>query len=301
MNSETGGEPVGRRRLNVTTALLVAALVVWLAACGTDSSPDPASTTGEASASDPDEPNEAGEPDEGAELEEGACFDQGKPFKGEALLYIEHNATDQDTGVHGTFDQEGLAAACLEKPDGTQIMAIDPTNELGALGINQFFFESREPPADEYSISDLKADFPEGEYSISGTDYNGVQRVGAAMLTHAIPAPPEITAPKLVEEEKADQNALGRGGLTVRWKAVSETIDGKPVEVAGYEVIVTDADGGDPNNLSQPEYDVHVPPDVTELAVPEGFLLSGTLYEVEVLALEESGNQTISLGFFTTK
>ena len=32
----------------------------------------------------------------------------------------------------------------------------------------------------------------------------------------------------------------------------------------------------------------------------DGFLLPYTAYELEVLVLEESGNQTISLGFFTT-
>jgi hypothetical protein len=34
--------------------------------------------------------------------------------------------------------------------------------------------------------------------------------------------------------------------------------------------------------------------------VVDGFLRPGTLYEVEVLALEESGNQTITVGFFMT-
>jgi hypothetical protein len=55
-----------------------------------------------------------------------------------------------------------------------------------------------------------------------------------------------------------------------------------------------------PNGQSRPEYDVHVPPDRAELAVADGFLRPGTLYELEVLALEESGNQTITAGFFTT-
>jgi hypothetical protein len=229
------------------------------------------------------------------------CFDEGESFNGEARLYIEHNATDEDTGVHGMFDQEGLAEGCLQTPDGTQIMLVDPTNPLNALGINQFFFESREPPADEYSIADLKSDFPEGEYRISGIDYEGTKRVGTAVFTHAIPAPPEITSPDLVPEEEAGGNTLPATGLTVRWQPVTQTLDGAPVTITGYEVIVTKAEHDDPHGLSRPEYDVHVPPNTTELAVPRSFLQSGTLYELEVLALEESGNQTISLGFFTTE
>jgi hypothetical protein len=39
------------------------------------------------------------------------------------------------------------------RPDGTPIMLVDPKNRLDKLGINQFFFESREPPADEYGHS----------------------------------------------------------------------------------------------------------------------------------------------------
>ena len=62
---------------------------------------------------------------------------------------------------------------------------------------------------------------------------------------------------------------------------------------------VTDEEYRDPNALSQPEYDVHVRPDVRSLDVPDGFLEPGKLYEFEVIAIEESGNQTISVGFFT--
>mgnify|MGYP001611115032 FL=1 len=64
---------------------------------------------------------------------------------------------------------------------------------------------------------------------------------------------------------------------------------------AWQELCVTDPDG-----LSRPVYDVHVPADLTSLAVPAAFLLPDTLYELEVLALEESGNQTISVGSFRT-
>ena len=42
-------------------------------------------------------------------------------------------------------------------------------------------------------------------------------------------------------------------------------------------------------------------PTTTSLGVPEEFFEAGTVYELEVLALEVSGNQTISVGFFTTE
>jgi hypothetical protein len=111
---------------------------------------------------------------------------------------------------------------------------------------------------------------------------------------------PVISAPELAEEESAGDVTLPTTGLVVSWEPVTETLDGAPLTVSGYEVIVTQVEHEDPHGQSRPVYDVHVPPDLTELAVVDGFLQPGLVYELEVLVLEESGNQTISLGFFTT-
>src|SRR5687767_9068253 len=152
--TRSGGHMRSSRPRNQTGLIVVGAMALLVAtissSCSdsTDEGPTPAVST--------------------AGVSSRLCFDEGRPFRGEARLYIEHNATDEDTGVHGMFDQEGLAEGCIQTPDGEQVMLVDPTGRLDALGINQFFFESREPPNDEYSIDDLKADFPEGDYTISG-------------------------------------------------------------------------------------------------------------------------------------
>jgi hypothetical protein len=232
--------------------------------------------------------------------DQDACVDEGEPIQGEVTLFVEHNATDEDTGVHGLLTTDGLSEVCLRKPDGTEMILVDPVEQFGDLGIADFFFESREPPNDEYSIEDLKADFPEGEYRYSGIDPEGTAFVGTAQFTHDIPAAPVITAPELAEEENAGDVTLPPTGLVVRWEPVTETLDGAALSVTGYEVIVTQVEHDDPNGQSRPVYDVHVPPDRTELAVADGFLEPATVYELELLVLEESGNQTISLGFFTT-
>ena len=109
-----------------------------------------------------------------------------------------------------------------------------------------------------------------------------------------------VTAPALADEETAADVTLPTTGQVVRWEPVTETLDGAPLTITGYEVIVTQVEHDDANGQSRPVYDVHVPGDRTEIAVVDGFLRPGTLYEVEVLALEESGNQTITVGFFTT-
>jgi hypothetical protein len=88
--------------------------------------------------------------------------------------------------------------------------------------------------------------------------------------------------------------------VTARWQPVTETIDGAAVDIVAYKVVVTKVEHDDPDALSRPVYDVHVGSDITELAVPAGFFEADTVYELEVLALEANGNQTITLGFFRT-
>ena len=46
---------------------------------------------------------------------------------------------------------------------------------------------------------------------------------------------------------------------------------------------------------------IYVPRSVTSLAVPDGFLRPRTTYKWEVLAIERSGNQTLSSGEFRTR
>ena len=46
---------------------------------------------------------------------------------------------------------------------------------------------------------------------------------------------------------------------------------------------------------------MYLPPSVTQIAVPNGFLEDRTAYNWEVLAIERSGNQTLSSGSFETR
>lgn len=46
---------------------------------------------------------------------------------------------------------------------------------------------------------------------------------------------------------------------------------------------------------------IYVPRSVTSIAVPDGFLQPRTAYKWEVLAIERSGNQTLSSGSFQTR
>ncbi len=218
-----------------------------------------------------------------------------------AKLFIENNAADEDIGIHGLLDDNGWAELCVFDPAGVLVMHVMPQNQLGDLGIGSFFFESREPPVEEWDYPKLKAAFAEGDYEVRAIAYDGTGREGSARFTTVVPTMPVITAPELVEDpEKEEPPVLPMGEFTVAWDKVTGSLDDRPVNITGYEVIVTDDDYEDADGMSRPVYDVHLGPKATELVVPAAFLTSDTLYEVEVLAIEESGNQTIALGFFKT-
>ncbi len=219
-----------------------------------------------------------------------------------AKLIVEYNATDGDIGVHGQFDDSGWSELCIYAPNGKQIVAVRPQAALKDLTMGALFFESREPPVNEFAIADLMAKFPEGEYAVRALSYDGTGLIGSATFSHDIPTPPAITSPTLAEDEESVAGlVVSTTGLVIEWADVTKTIRGNPVTITGYEVIITKVKHDDPNGFSRPVYDVHVPADMNSLPVPDEFLEPDTVYELEVLALEESGNQTISVGFFKTR
>ncbi len=221
-----------------------------------------------------------------------------------AYLYVEYNATAGDIGVHGFFDDDGWSELCIYDPNGALVLAVKPQAQLKNQTISGIFFESREPPLDEFAYDDLTARFPEGQYTVVGTNWDGTGLAGLATFTHDVPQPPTIIYPALAHDEEdaedAEEVVVSAENLAIEWEDVTETVAGDPVVITGYEVIVTLEGYEDPNGFSQPIFDVHLPPDRNRLTISAEFLEPDTVYALEVLALEESGNQTISEGFFKT-
>jgi hypothetical protein len=216
-------------------------------------------------------------------------------------LYFEHNSTAGDTGIHGMFDSSTFAELCVYDPSGNQILAIKPQNQLGKLTMAGIFFESREPEHSETSLAEHLNNFPEGQYAVRGVTYDGIAYSGAATLTHNIPAPPKLIFPKEMADEKDIKNVIiAPKNVVIKWEPVTKTISGAPVTIVGYEVIVRRLTPANPHGFAHANYDVHVLPSATELAVPNSFWEPNTPYEFEVLALEASGNQTLTSGFFET-
>jgi len=218
------------------------------------------------------------------------------PLK-DAKLNIEHNATDEDTGFQGFVDSEGWRRLDVRGPAG-QVLTLEARGTLAKLGLTELFFESVEPENADVPIATMLAKLPEGKYTISGpTQENGKSTgntSGAAWLTHDIPAGPTLVAP-------AEGATVPVRGVVARWKPVSKTITGEPVEIIAYQLIIEKDVEPHPHMIGKLGLSMYVPRSVTSIAVPNGFLQPGTAYKWEVLAIERSGNQTLSSGEFRTR
>ena len=114
--------------------------------------------------------------------------------------------------------------------------------------------------------------------------------MGTATLTHNLAAGPELVSP-LEGGSLVDPN-----NAVVTWKPVGAA-NGSPI--VGYQVIIVQVQSSFPA-IPKITLDVTMPATATSMTVPRGFLRPGTRYEWEVLAIEASGNQTLSTAFFET-
>ena len=218
------------------------------------------------------------------------------PLK-EAKLNIEHNARDEDTGFQGFLDSEGWKSMTVTGPDG-KVLDFNGKGELGQLGLTELFFETAEPENADVPIEDLLETLPEGNYVFRGTATEAGERLGTttgtALLTHDIPKGPELLTPEEDEQVPEDEDLL------VSWEPVDETIDGSDVNIIAYQLIVEKDEAPHQHMIGKFGLSMYLPADVTQMIIPAEFLEPGTDYEWEVLAIEESGNQTLNSGSFST-
>jgi len=201
------------------------------------------------------------------------------PFEA-ARLIIEFNSTDEDIGVQFFLDVDSWKSVKILNPRGQKIFdAQASANLLRQGGGTELFLESNEPTLDELSIDEFFELFPEGTYRFIGRTPDGDKLVGAAKFTHNIPAGPEIVMPQLPANGECAENVPLP--VVMAWNDVTTSIEGKPLDVVRYEVIV-----------GEDIFDVHL--EGTMVTVPAGLLKPGTEYQFEVLAIEAGGNQTIT-------
>lgn len=192
-------------------------------------------------------------------------------------LAIELNATDGDAGLQLFLNGPPWRELRLLRPDGREILHLEATGPMRRFGLTELFSESSEPPFTRFPLEEFLTLFPEGPYRLVGRTVDGRRLVGTAPLRHVLPAPPEILAP-------ADGAAVPAEGFRVRWRP------GPPAageRVVAFEVTV---ERQDPLR----SFSVQVPAGVRSVRVPGGYLEPGVEYALEVVALEEGGNRTLT-------
>ena len=209
----------------------------------------------------------------------------GKPIPlAAATLIIEVNGTAGDAGLQFFLDGEPWNSMTISGPNGRTILAVNAQGRLKGWGLTELFSESNEPPFSEVPLEEFKARFPEGKYTFVGETIEGEKLVGTARLSHDIPDGPEITSP-------ADGASVGRDDVVARWTAAAQP---PGIDIVGYRVIVTRED---PLRV----YSVDLPALARRVPIPAEFLQSGTEYELEIQAIEESGNWTFTTSTFVVK
>ena len=211
--------------------------------------------------------------------------EEGEIELDDAAIFIEINDTDGDAGIQIFLDGEDWERMKITDPDGQQLLDIRARGSVGLQGLTELFFESAEPSFDEQPLAEFLGLFPEGIYEFEGRTTDGTELEGEAELTHVLPGAPIIVLPL------EDQDDVDADNTVVQWLAVADPAGSS---IVGYQVIVIRESG------EHLELVVDVEPTTLSITVPSEFMEEGTEYKVEVLAIEESGNKTITEREFET-
>ncbi|HET9299565.1 MAG TPA: hypothetical protein VFO11_06440 [Candidatus Polarisedimenticolaceae bacterium] len=193
-----------------------------------------------------------------------------------ARIYIEYNESANDLGFHVSLDAEDWQSLEIQDPGGTVIFDVDSAGGYTGLGLTELFFEGAEPTLTDFPLDQLLARFPEGRYRFTAALPAGGRLSSAATLSHTVPAGPRVST------------QIVNGAITIRWRPVTTSaaiLPGQAVTIVGYQVLV------DP-------FQVTLPASATQVTLPSEFAasLSRGAHPFEVLAIDASGNQTITEG-----
>jgi len=207
----------------------------------------------------------------------------------DARLKIEVDPVEGDVGIQVFAEADNWTRLSVYDPQGHLVFKSSQKGRFAQLGGAAISLENAEPSFTEMPLSEFLAQYPAGEYQFRAKGKDGVRFLSTVMLTHNIPDAPRVISPTEHEGE------LDPANVVLMWEPPEA--NGSPI--IGYKIVLVQ-DESDFDSLPEVTLDVILPADVTQMRVPETFLLPGGDYEWEVFAIEESGNQTMSSGFFTT-
>lgn len=217
----------------------------------------------------------------------------------EAHVFFELNNTDGDLGIHALIDGEPWKRLRIEDQNERRILDVKVRNRLRRQGLTEFFFESAEPPFTELSAEMFFARFPEGTYEIEGRTLEGDELESETEITHAMPAPASVTSFAYDSDcDDTDYVAVSKP-VRIAWDPVILTHPGlgdprnsPDITIVNYQVVVeTELELG-PDEEFTTVLSVILPPGVTEMTIPDEFIDQAEEFKYEILAREESFNQT---------
>jgi hypothetical protein len=227
------------------------------------------------------------------------------PFD-EAHVFFELNNTDGDLGIHALIDGEPWKHLQIEDQNERRILNVNVRGRLRRQGLTEIFFESAEPPFDELTPAEFFNRFPKGTYEIEGITLDGEEMESETEITHLMPAPPNPTVNgtevvEICDEDDPDYEEPDpvSGDVVIAWDPVTSTHPGLGesgvIGIYNYQVVVEVEVGDDefPSVLS-----VILPPEKTSMTIPAEFIAQGDTFKYEVLAREQSFNQTATESCF---
>jgi len=216
-----------------------------------------------------------------------------------ANVFFELNNTDGDLGIHALIDGEPWKKLIIADTMDRKMLNIRLTGRLKQQGLTELFFESAEPTFDELLPEEFFSRFPEGEYEVEGVTLEGVEMDSMSIVTHLMPAPPNISVSgnPVPDDCDEDPGPAVTDPYTVSWDPVSMSHPelgrkNEPIDVVKYELVV---EREEPDPL---KFSIDLPPGVTSVQLPSGLANPGEEFKVEVLVREESGNQTATESCF---
>lgn len=210
-------------------------------------------------------------------------------------IFFELNATDRDLDVQVALDADAWKALRIRRPDGNQLIEVEPSGNLARLGLTELSLTSDERSPPEVPFTLFLARIPAGIYTFLGTTTDNQPLHSTDRLTTDIPCPVTVLSPPVDDEVDVDN-------VVISWRSAPGVYEpdtrrcsaARRVGLVGYRVVVNvanEARGIDRDLV------VDLPPDARRFSVPQGFLLQaarlpGSEFEFSVFAIEDSGNRT---------
>jgi hypothetical protein len=159
---------------------------------------------------------------------------------------------------------KSVKANLVVSPDGRTVIDFTAP-DASTLGIRQFRFESPEPA----NFESLASAYPEGVYTFSGATAAGEKLHAESRLNHKLPATASFLRPT------AGARSVSVKGLEITWTPVTS--------LAAY-IIKIEQDERAVSLMAR------LPGTVAKFAVPDGFLLPGTEYQLAIGTVTNEGN-----------